>query len=67
MGAFRSVVTVLRIVLASVFLLAAGVLALVADGLGKFGWMVAGQDARQAVPAADAERELKLRAHAVSA
>lgn len=66
MGAILKVVAVVRIVLGSVFLLAAGLLALLGDGLGRLGWLVVGSAAPRPEPSAEPERDLKLRAHAVS-
>lgn len=59
-------ITVLRLVAGMTFVCIAGVLALVAQGVGRAGWMLAGD--RPAAPAPEnVDLELRLRAHAIVA
>lgn len=57
--------TVVRLVAGMAFVCLAGVLALIANGIGRAGWMLAGD--RPAAPLESAERDLRLRQHAAAA
>ena len=60
---------IVRLVLGIVFVALAGILALVADGVGKLGWLLTGENgpAPRRVPTDDELLELKLRARLISA
>lgn len=67
MKAILFLVTLVRVVLGGVFLLLAGILALLADGLGRCGWLVAGPAAAESQESRGADLDHKLRTHLLSA